>query len=68
MSFPLHIISAQSAQVKGMTAVKSYLEVTMKISQNNRPAAAKVYHEYRRPFLDEIPGALTRSSLYARRM
>lgn len=51
-----------------MTAVKSYLEVTMKISQNNRPAAAKVYHEYRRPFLDEIPGALTRSSLYARRM
>lgn len=60
MSFPLHIISAQ---VKGMTAVKSYLEVTMKISQKNRPAAAKVYHEYRRPFLDEIPGALTKELL-----
>lgn len=51
-----------------MTAAKSYLEETMKISQKNRPAAAKIYHEYRRPFLDEIPGALTRSSLYARRM
>lgn len=62
MSFPSHIISAQSAQVKG-TAVKSYLEVTMKISQKNRPAAAKVHHDHRRPFLDEIPDALTKEGL-----
>lgn len=43
--------------------VKAYLEITMKIDNGNRPAAAKVYNDYRGPFLDTIPGALTKDLL-----
>ena len=43
--------------------VKAYLEITMKIAAGNRPAAAKVYADYRRPFLDTIEGALTKDLL-----
>ena len=35
----------------------------MKISEANRPAAAKVYNDYRQPFLDTIKGALTKDLL-----
>lgn len=43
--------------------VKAYLEITMTIDPENRPAAAKVYTDYRQPFLDTIPGALTKELL-----
>lgn len=43
--------------------VSSYLEITMKIDAANRPAAAKVYTDYRGPFLKTIPGALTKDLL-----
>ncbi len=43
--------------------VKAYLEITMAIPNANRPAAAKVYNDYRQPFLDTIPGALTKNLL-----
>lgn len=43
--------------------VKAYLEITMKIDEANRPAAAKVYNDYRGPFLAEIKGALTKDLL-----
>lgn len=43
--------------------VKAYLQITMKISNDNRPAAAKVYTDYRQPFLDTIRGALTKDLL-----
>lgn len=43
--------------------VNAYLEITMKISEENRPAAAKVYSDYRQPFLDTIKGALTKDLL-----
>ncbi|MGI6204969.1 MAG: hypothetical protein ACOYJH_06830 [Anaerovoracaceae bacterium] len=43
--------------------VKAYLEITMKIDEAKRPAAAKVYTDYRGPFLDTIPGALTKNLL-----
>ena len=43
--------------------VKAYLEITMKIEEKNRPAAAKVYNDYRQPFLDTIEGALTKNLL-----
>lgn len=43
--------------------VRAYLEITMKISEENRPAAAKVYNDYRQPFLDTIKGALTKNLL-----
>lgn len=44
-------------------SVKAHLEITMKISNANRPAAAKVYIDYRQPFLDSIEGALTKDLL-----
>lgn len=43
--------------------VKAYLEITMKISNANRPVAAKIYADYRNPFLKEIKGALTKELL-----
>jgi len=43
--------------------VNAYLEITMKIDNANRPAAAKVYTDYRQPFLDTIEGALTKNLL-----
>ena len=43
--------------------VKAYLQITMKISNDNRLAAAKVYTDYRQPFLDTIKGALTKDLL-----
>lgn len=43
--------------------VKAYLEITMTINEANRPAAAKVYTDYRKPFLDTIEGALTKDLL-----
>ncbi len=43
--------------------VKAYLEITMVIPNANRSAAAQVYNDYRQPFLDTIPGALTKNLL-----
>lgn len=43
--------------------VTAYLEITMNIDDANRPAAAKVYADYRGPFLATIPGALTKDLL-----
>lgn len=43
--------------------VTAYLEITMKINEENRPAAAKVYTDYRQPFLNTIKGALTKDLL-----
>lgn len=48
--------------------VKAYLQITMKISNDNRPAAAKVYTDYRQPFLDTIKGALTKDLLTVMKM
>ena len=44
-------------------SVRAFLEITMKIDPANRPAAAKVYSDYRGPFLDGIEGALTKDLL-----
>lgn len=43
--------------------VKAYLEITMTIPEENRAAAAKVYTDYRGPFLAQIEGALTKQLL-----
>ncbi|GFN36588.1 hypothetical protein [Tepidimicrobium xylanilyticum] len=43
--------------------VKTYLQITMKIDNEKRPEAVKVYSKYRQPFLDEIKGALTKELL-----
>ncbi len=43
--------------------INAYLEITMKIDAPNRPAAAKIYTDYRAPFLKTIEGALTKDLL-----
>jgi hypothetical protein len=44
-------------------SAKAYLEITMVIDNANRPAAAKVYTDYRQPFLDQIKGAVSKNLL-----
>ena len=40
-----------------------YLQITMKITPANRPAAVGVYQRYRAPFLDKIAGAKSKELL-----
>lgn len=42
---------------------KAYLEITLTIPEEKRPTAAGVYTKYKQPFLDTIPGALTKELL-----
>lgn len=42
---------------------KVFLEITMIINSVNRSAAAKVYNDYREPFLKEIKGAISKELL-----
>lgn len=44
-------------------SAKAYLEITMVIDNANRPAAAKIYTDYRQPFLDQIQGAVSKDLL-----
>ena len=44
-------------------SAKAYLEITMTIENANRPKAAGVYTEYRKPFLDKIRGAVSKELL-----
>jgi hypothetical protein len=44
-------------------SAKAYLQITMVISDVNRPAAAKVYTDYRGPFLSQIKGAVSKDLL-----
>lgn len=44
-------------------SAKAYLEITMVIDEVNRPAAAKVYNDYRQPFLTKIKGAVSKELL-----
>jgi hypothetical protein len=39
------------------------LEITLMIADENRAAAAGVYHKYRQPFLDQAPGAKSKQLL-----
>ena len=42
---------------------KAYLEITMYVSNANRPAAAGVYNKYKQSFLDTIKGATSKELL-----
>lgn len=42
---------------------KAYLEITMFVSNENRPAAAGVYNKFKQPFLDGIKGATSKELL-----
>ncbi len=41
----------------------TYLQITLKVADKNREAAAGVYTEYKEPFLNTIPGAQSKSLL-----
>jgi hypothetical protein len=41
----------------------TYLQITLKVSSANRPAAAGVYQQYRAPFLDTVAGAKSKELL-----
>lgn len=41
----------------------AYLEITLKVSNTNRPSAAKVYTEYKEPFLQQAKGAQSKELL-----
>lgn len=41
----------------------AYLEITLKVSNENRPAAAAVYNKYKEPFLKQIKGAQSKQLL-----
>jgi hypothetical protein len=43
--------------------MSAYLEISLKIKPENRPAAAGVYSKYRQPFLDQIKGAQSKRLL-----
>ncbi len=41
----------------------TYLQITLKVADENREAAAGVYTEFKEPFLNTIPGAQSKSLL-----
>lgn len=43
--------------------IGAFLQITMKIKESDRSAAAGVYTKYRQPFLDEITGAQSKNLL-----
>ncbi len=43
--------------------MSAYLQITLKIKNENRAAAAAVYGKYKQPFLDKIAGAKSKELL-----
>jgi len=42
---------------------KAILEITMKVSESNRPRAGAIYSKYKPPFLATVPGAESKDLL-----
>lgn len=40
-----------------------YLQITLKVANSNRPAAAAVYQRYKQPFLETVSGAISKALL-----
>lgn len=51
------------AQKTTKQAVGAYLEITLKVNETDRPAAAGVYLKYKSPFLKSIKGAVSKELL-----
>jgi len=43
--------------------MQTYLQITLKIENKNREAAAEVYTKYKEPFLNSVPNAQSKSLL-----
>jgi hypothetical protein len=44
-------------------SINAYLEITLTVDPQERPAAAAVYQKYKAPFLADIAGALSKELL-----
>ncbi len=56
------LVSAVSAP--GLVfAEKAYLEITLKVDPQDRPAAGAVYTKFKQPFLKQVPGAQSKELL-----
>lgn len=44
-------------------AEKAYLQITLKVDPQDRPAAGAVYTKYKQPFLSKVPGAKSKELL-----
>ena len=44
-------------------AETAFLEITLTITPENRAAAAAVYEKYKQPFLDDVPGSVSKQLL-----
>lgn len=44
-------------------AEKAYLEITLKVDPQDRPAAGAIYAKYKKPFLNKIAGAQSKELL-----
>ena len=40
-----------------------YLQITLKVRADRRPAAAEIYERYKRPFLNDVAGAKSKQLL-----
>ena len=45
------------------SVMQTYLQITLKVANKNREAAAGVYTKFKAPFLDKVPGAVSKSLL-----
>jgi hypothetical protein len=45
------------------SAMQTYLQITLKVADKNREAAAGVYTRYKAPFLDTVDGAESKALL-----
>jgi hypothetical protein len=61
---------AETSQTRGAESTASqnrsakvYLEIMLKVEPSNRTAAAGIYVKYKQPFLDTVPGAVSKQLL-----
>lgn len=59
----LAILTAGVMAMSGAYAQKAYLEITMKVDPQDRPAAAAIYTKYKSPFLTKVAGAQSKELL-----
>jgi hypothetical protein len=55
--------SATFAQKTNQPIAGAYLEITLKVNETDRAAAAGVYLKYKQPFLKQINGAVSKELL-----
>ncbi|MFK7924149.1 MAG: hypothetical protein AB8H47_19480 [Bacteroidia bacterium] len=46
-----------------MKQTGAFLEISLKVEESNRPAAAGIYVKYKEPFLKQIDGAISKDLL-----